>query len=44
MLKGVSKLAAANADETESLEFFASVFSDSVSQAYVFKDRVQGGD
>ena len=44
MLNGLGKLVAANTDEAETLEFVASVFSDSVSQAYVFRVRVQGGE
>lgn len=44
MLNGLGKLVAANTGEAELLEFFASVFSDSVSQAYLFRDRVQGGE
>lgn len=42
VLNGLGKLVAANTDEAEPLEFFTSVFSDSVSQAYVFRERVQG--
>lgn len=43
MLNGLGKLVAAktaSSDEAETLEFFTSVFSDSVSQAYVFRERV----
>lgn len=42
MLNGLGKLVAANSDEAEALEFFASVFPDTVSWAYVFRERVQG--
>lgn len=33
---------AASSDEAETLEFFPSVFSDSVSQAYVCSEGVRG--
>jgi len=43
VLSGLGKLVTANTGEAEALKFFASVFSDTVSWAHVFRERVQGG-